>query len=216
MLAGQPVQRQLVQAWNVSSIGDEFQHAGRTGEAFEVVLAALRRADRCGRAAGSGWRLRSGTGADLLGANVHEFRNAILRPQLRWRRVHSGIFWAWLGGAGTAVEASFLQPTGEVAAGSNLPDLYGWWSTSVGTPPDPSATFNVKIERTTIFTLMPVTATAYNAGYALASVDVSACADSGSQALRFESCNASAFGSTDIQLDDIPIINDRVFAHGFK
>ena len=84
------------------------------------------------------------------------------------------------------------------------------------TPPDPAAFFNVKIDGDTVFTLTPATAAAYNSGYTLAAVDVSAYADGNGHTLRFESSNATAPGATNIHVDDIGIVDDRVFANSFE
>jgi hypothetical protein len=65
-------------------------------------------------------------------------------------------------------------------------NFYVWWSSSISAPPDPAATFNVKIDGNTIFSLTPATAGDYNAGYTLVSVDISTYADGNSHTLRFE------------------------------
>lgn len=119
----------------------------------------------------------------------------------------TGTFWAWFGGAGTAAEAGSLEQVGTIATGPKNLTFYVWWSSSVSAPPDPSAYFNVKIDGNTIFTLTPATASAYNAGYTLAVVDISAYADGAGHTLRFESNNAAAAGSTNIHLDDINIVS---------
>jgi len=132
----------------------------------------------------------------------------------------TGTFWAWFGGAGTAAEAGSVEQTGLISTGPKLLTFYVWWSSSVSTPPDPSATFDVKIDGTTVFSLTPATASAYNTAYTLASVDISAYADGNNHTLRFESNNAAASGSTNIHLDDINIIDniaaDTIFADGFE
>lgn len=132
----------------------------------------------------------------------------------------SGTFWAWFGGAGTAAETASLEQTGTIATGPKTLNFYVWWSSSVATPPDPAAFFNVKIDGTTIFSLTPATAAAYSTAYTLASVDVSAYANGGSHTLRFEASNAASAGSTNVHLDDISfvdiVITDRIFANGFQ
>jgi len=132
----------------------------------------------------------------------------------------TGNFWAWFGGAGTAAEAASVQQSGFITIGPKLLTFYVWWSSSVATPPDPSATFDVLIDGTPVFSLTPATAGAYNAGYTLASVDISTYADGNSHTLRFQSNNAAASGSTNIQLDDINIVDniaaDTIFADGFE
>ena len=122
--------------------------------------------------------------------------------------------------SGTAAEAGSVEQTGLISTGPKLLTFYVWWSSSVSTPPDPSATFDVKIDGTTVFSLTPATASAYNTAYTLASVDISAYADGNNHTLRFESNNAAASGSTNIHLDDINIIDniaaDTIFADGFE
>lgn len=84
------------------------------------------------------------------------------------------------------------------------------------TPPDPNATFTVKMDGNAVFSLTPATAAAYTAAYTLMSVDISAYADGGSHTQRFEASNAAASGSTNIHVDDIAIDGDRIFANGFE
>lgn len=128
----------------------------------------------------------------------------------------TGTYWAWFGGAGTAAEAASVQQSGVISAGPKFLNFYVWWSSSVGSPPDPDAVFDVKIDGNTLFVLTPATAGPYNTGYTLASVDISAYADGNIHTLRFESNNAAASASTNIHLDDISIADDRVFANGFE
>lgn len=130
----------------------------------------------------------------------------------------TGTFWAWFGGAGASAEAASVEQTGTIAAGPKVLNFYVWWSSSVSAPPDPAATFDVKIDGNAIFSLTPATASAYNTEYTLASVDISAFADGGSHVLRFEASNAAAAGSTNVHLDDIEIVDgvsDVIFADGF-
>ncbi len=119
----------------------------------------------------------------------------------------TGTYWAWFGGAGTAAEAATLEQTGIITSGPKTLTFYVWWSSSVASPPDPAAFFNVKIDGNTIFSLTPATASAYSTAYTLASVDISAYADGNNHLLRFESNNAASSGSTNIHLDDINIIS---------
>ncbi len=129
----------------------------------------------------------------------------------------TGAFWVWFGGAGTSAEAGSVEQFGTIAAGPHALNFYVWWSSSVATPPDPAAVFNVKVDGTTIFSLSPATATAYNGGYTLTSVDISAYADGGNHVLRFEMSNAASTGSTNVNLDDISIVpTDRIFANDFE
>lgn len=130
----------------------------------------------------------------------------------------TGTYWTWFGGAGSAAEAASVEQTGTIEAGPKALNFYVWWSSSISAPPDPAATFNVKIDGNTIFSLTPATAGDYNAGYTLVSVDISTYADGNSHTLRFEGSNAAAAASTNIHLDDISIvenITDRIFANGF-
>lgn len=127
----------------------------------------------------------------------------------------TGTFWGWFGGAGTAAEAGSLQQVGGIATGPARLNFYLWWSSSVSTPPDPSAFFNVKIDGNTIFSLTPATAGPYSTAYTLASVDIAAYADGNTHTLRFESSNAASSGATNIHLDDISISGDTIFGDGF-
>ena len=128
----------------------------------------------------------------------------------------TGTFWAWFGGAGTAAEAGALQQIGEIAAGTTRLNFHVWWSSSITTPPDPSAFFAVRIDGNTVFSLTPATAAAYSAAYTPVSVDISAYADGNNHTLRFEANNAASSGSTNIHLDDISIVSDGVFSDGFE
>jgi len=126
----------------------------------------------------------------------------------------TGTYWAWLGGA-SAAEVSSLEQAGAIAPGPKVLTFYVWWSSDLVTPPDPAATFNVKIDGNTIFALTPATAAAYTAGYTLATVDISAYADDSVHFLRFEANTAATAVATDINLDDVSIVDDRVFGNGF-
>lgn len=128
----------------------------------------------------------------------------------------TGIYWAWFGAAGMAAEAASLEQAGTITAGPKVLNFYVWWSSSVVTPPDPAALFNVKIDGNTIFALTPATAAAYSTGYTLATVDISAYADGNIHTLRFEYNNAAAEASTDVHLDDISIVDDGIFASSFE
>lgn len=132
----------------------------------------------------------------------------------------SGTFWAWFGGAGTSAEVASVQQSGFITPGPKLLTFYVWWSSSVATPPDPTATFEVTIDSNPVFSLTPATASDYSTGYTLVSVDISTYADGNTHTLRFEGSNAAASGSTNIHLDDINIIDDiaadTIFADGFE
>ena len=131
----------------------------------------------------------------------------------------TGTFWVWFGGISNMAEAGSVEQTGLIAAGPKRLEFYVWWASSVATPPDPAATFDVKIDGNTIFSLTPATASDYSAGYTLASVDISAYADGNNHTLRFEASNAAVAGPTNINLDDISIIDivaaDTIFEDGF-
>jgi hypothetical protein len=90
----------------------------------------------------------------------------------------------------------------------------------VTSPPDPAATFTVKMDGTAIFSLTPATAAAYHGNYTLATVDISTYADGNPHTLRFESHSAASNGPTNIDVDDISIVagtsNDGIFANGFE
>lgn len=116
----------------------------------------------------------------------------------------TGTFFTWLGGT-EAAEVSSVQQSGVIAPGPKILKFYVWWASSIDAPPDPGATFKVKIDGQTIFTLTPATAGAYSNAYTLASVDISTYADGNSHTLRFESRNAAAANPTNILLDDIGI-----------
>src|SRR4029434_4908115 len=98
-------------------------------------------------------------------------------------------------GAGTAAEAASVEQIGTIATGPKLLTFEVWWSSSLVAPPDPAATFNVKIDGNTIFALTPMTASPYSTASTRASVNISAYADGNSHTLRFESNNAAGPGS---------------------
>jgi hypothetical protein len=132
---------------------------------------------------------------------------------------HRGTYWVWFGGAGFSAEAASVEQVGEIPAGSRSLDFFLWWSSSVDAPPDPSATFTVRIDGNAIFSLTPATAGAYNAAYTPASVDISAYADGGAHTLRFEESNAASAASTNVHVDDIritaaPLVRDGGFEAG--
>lgn len=130
----------------------------------------------------------------------------------------TGDYWAWFGGASTA-ETGSVQQVGAISTGPKTLNFYIWWSSSVDTPPDPAATFTVKIDGNTIFSLTPATAATYNTDYTLASVDISAYADGNNHTLRFESNSAAAASATNIHVDDIEIVAgpaDEIFVDGFE
>ena len=133
---------------------------------------------------------------------------------------HAGSYWAWFGGAGTAAEAASVEQVGLIATGPKNLNFYLWWSSSLATPPDPGATFTVKMDGTPIFSVTLATAPPYNTGWTLVTVDISAYADGNGHTLRFEASNAAASGSTNIHLDDVSIVagtpSDRIFADGFE
>ena len=123
-------------------------------------------------------------------------------------------YWAWFGGTSSA-ESGSVQQVGEITAGFNTLVFYVWWSSSVSSPPDPAATFNVKIDGNLVFSLTPATAADYNGGYTRVSVDVTAYADGISHTLRFEESNAASSASTNIHVDDISL-SDVIFADDFE
>lgn len=128
----------------------------------------------------------------------------------------TGTYFAWFGNSPIYSEVSALEQRGSIAAGQKFLQFHVWWFSSVVAPPDPAAFFNVRIDGNTIFTLTPATASAYHAGYTRVALDVSAYADGNNHTLRFESYNADAPGSTDILLDDVGIVDERIFASGFQ
>jgi len=131
----------------------------------------------------------------------------------------TGTFWSWFGGT-TAAEVASLQQVGEIPVGSTSLTFYVWWSSSVASPPDPAATFIVKMDGNTIFTLTPATAAAYNTTYTQATVNIAAYANGASHTLRFESSNGAAASATNIHVDDINIVAaplpDPIFLNGFE
>lgn len=132
----------------------------------------------------------------------------------------TGTFWAWFGGAGTAGEAASVEQTGFITPGPKLLTFYVYWSSSIVTPPDPTAFFEARIDGVSVFNLTPATASDYSSGYTLAAVDISAYADGNSHTLLFASNNTAASASTNIHLDDIDIIDntaaDTIFEDGFE
>lgn len=129
----------------------------------------------------------------------------------------TGTYWAWYGGISSA-EAGSVQQSGVITTGPKTLNFYVWWSSSVAAPPDPTATFTVRIDGNTIFSLTPATAAAYSSGYTLASVDISAYADGNSHTLRFESNSVASASATNVHLDDIEIVSsssDNIFINGF-
>ena len=135
-----------------------------------------------------------------------------------WALPHGGQFWLWFGGAINAHEAGFAQQTGTIAAGSKWLDFHLFWASSVVSPPDPGAVFNVVIDGTTIFSLTPATAVPYATAYTQASVDISAYADGNVHTLRFEASSAASSEGSSVFVDDIGIrtVPDAVFLDGFE
>ncbi|WP_386070736.1 hypothetical protein ACFJIW_08865 [Tahibacter sp. UC22_41] len=129
---------------------------------------------------------------------------------------HTGAYWVLFSGTDTEAEAAYVQQTGYIDAGQKILRFYVWWESSVVAPPDPAAFFKVKIDGNTIFTLMPATAAAYHAGYTPVALDVSAYANGSRHDLRFEANNAATPAPTVIHLDDISIVDERIFANGFQ
>jgi hypothetical protein len=127
----------------------------------------------------------------------------------------TGSYFTWFGGALTWAETMLLEQTGQIGEGPKTLDFYLHWFSSVEAPPDPNAYLRVKIDGDTIFSLTPATAAPYSAGYTRASVNISAYADGQDHTLRFEYHNDAAPNSTDIALDDISIVDYRIFASGF-
>jgi hypothetical protein len=123
-------------------------------------------------------------------------------------------YWVWFGGI-SAAESGSVQQVGEITPGFNSLVFYVWWSSSVSSPPDPAATFNVKIDGNVVFSLTPATATDYNTGYTRVSVDVSSYADGGSHTLRFEESNVASSGATNVHVDDISL-SDAIFTDDFE
>jgi len=123
---------------------------------------------------------------------------------------HNGSWWTWLGGAGSNEEYSSIQQSGIITTGPKALRFYVWWSSSVAAPSDPTATFDVKMDGNTLFSLTPSTASAYSTAYTLVSLDISAYADGNNHTLRFQSHNALVFGGpgggTNINVDDISIV----------
>jgi hypothetical protein len=127
----------------------------------------------------------------------------------------TGSYFAWFGGAVDRAEAASFEQSGTIEEGVMVLDFHVYWSSSVAAPPDPDAYFRVKIDGDTIFSLTPATAAPYSEAYTRASVDVSAYANGQDHTLRFESNNGEAPASTNILLDDISIVDYRIFSSGF-
>lgn len=89
----------------------------------------------------------------------------------------TGAYGSWFGGANTTEEAASLQQTGIIAPGPKALNFYLRWVSPVTSPPDPAATFTVKMDGNPIFSLTPATAAAYHGNYTLATVDIPAYAD---------------------------------------
>jgi len=118
----------------------------------------------------------------------------------------TGTYWAWFGGT-SAAETGSLQQVKKIAPGPKALTFYLWWSSSVGSPPDPAAYFRVRMDGNIIFSLTPATAAAYNAAYTYVSVDISAYADDGTHTLRFEQGNVASSAATNVHLDDINFVS---------
>ena len=133
---------------------------------------------------------------------------------------HTGTSLAWFGGT-DAAETSVVEQSGAIiaagpGAGPKELNFYLLWSSSVVAPPDPDAYFKVMIDGNTIFSITPATASAYHPDYAPVSLDISTYADGATHTLRFEENNAAKSAATNVLLDDISMVDDRVFASGFE
>lgn len=131
------------------------------------------------------------------------------------RVARTGTYFTWFGGASTLAETMLLEQTGVIGEGPKTLDFYVHWYSSVETPPDPNAYLRVKIDGDTIFSLTPATAAPYSTGYTRASVDIAAYADGQEHTLRFEYNNDEAPDSTTVLLDDVSVVDYRIFSNGF-
>lgn len=150
-------------------------------------------------------------------SSIH-FGTPICNAECGGQGPRTGTHWAWFGGNSAAEEAS-LEQAGTIAAEMDTLNFYVWWTTSVISPPDPNALFNVKIDGTTVFTLTPATAAPYSTGYTVASANISAHADGNVHTLRFEISTADSFASTSLYIDDVEIVDnlgELIFAAGFE
>lgn len=128
----------------------------------------------------------------------------------------TGIYWMMFGDAGVRAETATIWQRGDILPGEKILQFYIWWSTSVVNPPDPNAVFRVRLDNATLFTLTPATAAAYSTAYTPVSIDVSSLANGFPRTLWFEWTNAAASASSTLNLDDVRIVNNRIFANGFE
>lgn len=128
----------------------------------------------------------------------------------------TGTFWLMFGDADVRAEAATAWQRADILPGEKILQFYIWWSTSVVNPPDPNAVFRVKLDNAILFTLTPATAAAYSTGYTPVSIDVSSLANGFPRTLRFEWNNAAASASSTLNLDDVRIVNNGIFANGFQ
>ncbi|MEO8671151.1 MAG: hypothetical protein ABI411_07530 [Tahibacter sp.] len=165
-----------------------------------------------------------GDGSFELGANGHMWLPASTNfgQPFCYVGVHcgtvprTGVQWIVLGDAGVYAEAASVQQTAEILIGEKILEFYVWWSSSVVNPPDPAAVFNVKVDGHLLFTLTPATAAAYSSAYTRIAIDVSDYANGINHTLRFEWYNAAASAPSILNLDDVRIVDNGIFAHGFQ
>ncbi len=113
----------------------------------------------------------------------------------------TGTFWAWFGGV-PALEVGSVQQSLTIPVGASTLDFYLEIPVSSGNGVD---FMRVKIDGTTVFSVLEGQAPYAGIGYQLVSIPLGAFADGGVHTLRFESTQTGAPGVTNFFVDDISI-----------
>jgi hypothetical protein len=113
----------------------------------------------------------------------------------------TGSWWAWFGGVSNAVETSFLTQTVDLPSGAAELNFYLWIGRHNGT--GAASYVRALIDNTVVFSATDAS-TAYNGGYTLVAVDLSAFGG-GSRTLRIEEYNPSAAAPFNVSVDDVTI-----------
>jgi bacillolysin len=117
----------------------------------------------------------------------------------------TGSYWAWFGGIFNAAESGFVTQTVDLPSGPAQLSFYIWIGQHNGT--GAASYVRALMDSTEVFSATDA-ATAYDAGYTLVNVDVSAFGG-GSRTLRIEEYNPSAATPFNVNIDDVTLTTDN-------
>lgn len=144
----------------------------------------------------------AGARSGVWGEFSQHFGTPVCDPKCGVSGAHTGLWWAWFGGAGTIAEYGYVSQSVTIPANSTPRlEFYLWNRDSSGNGVDD---FRVIMDGNEIFSIYAGNPL-FTGGYTLVDLDLSPFADGSPHLLKFDS-NSTGTATTNVDLDDVSFI----------